>query len=57
MLPSITPTRPLSLMRKKQRVLKHRSIIYEPNLDEFEDVDDDCLGNPTHLGCIRVTSL
>ena len=31
-------------------------LIYEPNLDEFEDLDDDCLGNPNHLGCIRATT-
>lgn len=30
--------------------------IYKPNLDEFEDLDDDCLGNPNHLACIRATS-
>lgn len=32
------------------------TLIYEPNLDEFEDLDDDCSGSPNHLGCIRATS-
>jgi hypothetical protein len=31
-------------------------LIYEPNLNEFEDLDDDCLGDPNHLDCIRATS-
>jgi hypothetical protein len=29
--------------------------IYEPNLDDFDNLDDDCLGDPNHLGCIQVT--
>jgi hypothetical protein len=30
-------------------------LIYEPNPDEFENIDDECSGNPNHLGCFQVT--
>ena len=29
-----------------------KKLTYESNLDEFEDLDDDCSGDPNHLGCI-----
>jgi hypothetical protein len=31
-------------------------LIYEPNPNEFKDLDDDCSGDPNHLGCIRATA-
>ncbi|GLT62496.1 hypothetical protein SLA2020_351330 [Shorea laevis] len=27
--------------------------IYEPNLDEFKYLDDDCLGDPNYLSCVE----
>jgi len=57
MLPLTVPTRPLALMGKSVSEEEGvEKLIYEPNLDEFRDLDDDCSGDPNHLGCIRATS-
>ena len=58
MLHLIEPTRPF-IIDGKEHVSETEGIetlIYKLNLDEFEDLDDDCLASPNHLGCIWATS-
>lgn len=53
MLPLTVPTRPLSDRKEYGSEEEGIEKWSEPNPDEFEVLDDDCLGNPNYLGCIR----